>query len=934
MDPERFQRLEELFHDIVDLPIDERDQRLARLRAEDPELAAQLLLMIARESDASAGGILRTGAGVEVPSARIDRPTSIGPFRLMRRLGEGGMGVVYEAEQEVPFRRRVALKLIRHGLGSDAVVARFRLESQALALMDHPNIARVFDAGSSEDGRPYFVMELVEGPPITHFCDQRRLSTAQRLRLFLDVCDAVQHAHRRGVLHRDLKPSNLLVQEDDGEARVKVIDFGVARALDHAQLGREQFTRHGELVGTPEYMSPEQAAGQDLDTRSDVYSLGVVLHELLIGELPLPAEVLRSAGFDEIRRQIREYETPRPSTRAGSGGPASADLASRRGTDPGRLARQLRGDLDWIVLKALTKEPDRRYESPNDLKTDLERHLEGEPVLAGPPSLRYRLAKFARRHRWAMAAATLFTAATLVALGGLVVGFVRARAAEETALEARAAAEQEAQVANEISDFLVDLFAVSDPRQSSEAPVTAREILDRGVERIRTELVDRAAVRARLLQEMGRVYGKLGAYEEARPLLEEAVELRRAQVGMEKELAAALHSLGYFQYTFLEEIAPSRASLEEAVAIGEASEVERSELARYLNDLAMVLSRSQEFEPARAYYTRALELLEGSEDDTQSRAEIESNLAVMAQYQGDHSTAIEHLERSLSLLEGLHGPDHPDVGLVSGNLAFSLLRSGRPTRALAYYDRDLAIGRRAYGDAHPFVATTVYQQGQALEALGRYDEAASHYERALEIFSSALGPDHYRATDLLAERGKLAMMRGDFSSARTDLAAADARYAASDHPVSRVARVRVLEWFAQLERFEGRPDVAAEHCREAMREAATLAQERQASEQANCRLQLALLALESGDEATAGRSAREAESAGGRSLDDVAGAYSLAAWRARAGDFDAAFELLRRSLEEGYAHAWAAENPDLGVLHADPRMTAWVTELEDRLREP
>src|SRR6266446_4500084 len=349
----------------------------------------------------------------EKPGACIDG------YRLLEKIGEGGCGVVYMAEQKEPIKRRVALKIIKIGMDTREVVARFEAERQALAIMDHPNIAKIHDAGATETGRPYFVMELVRGIKITDYCDQKNLSTRERLDLFMLVCQAVQHAHQKGIIHRDLKPSNILVTVNDGVAVPKIIDFGIAKATQMELTAKTVFTRFQHFIGTPAYMSPEQAeiTSVDIDTRSDIYSLGVLLYELLTGKTPFDGKELLRAGLDEMRRTLREKEPERPSTRVGTlGADELTTTAKRRGLEPPKLVNLLRGDLDWIVMKCLEKDRARRYETANGLASDIQRHLSNEPVVACPPSAGYRFQKLVRRNKLAFGAAAGIATALVIGL--------------------------------------------------------------------------------------------------------------------------------------------------------------------------------------------------------------------------------------------------------------------------------------------------------------------------------------------------------------------------------------------------------------------------------------------------------------------------------------------------------------------------------------
>ncbi|MFY9343355.1 MAG: bifunctional serine/threonine-protein kinase/formylglycine-generating enzyme family protein [Planctomycetota bacterium] len=427
---ERFARSRQLFGQAQSLPKAQRAAFVRQQAGNDQTLAAEVLALLAA-APAASDPTLAPPKTVAAASAS-PQPTWIGPYQILELLGEGGMGSVYLAEQQAPVKRRVALKLIKLGMDSRAVVNRFEQERQALALMQHDGIARVYDCGTSDRGQPFFVMELVKGVPLTAFCEQSKLSLPARLLLLRQVCAAVQHAHQKGVVHRDLKPGNVLVSDDGGKLQIKIIDFGLAKAMGQKLVEATLFTEAGQVVGTPEYMAPEQAdpTNADIDTRADIYSLGVMLYEVLVGSLPFPSQELRQAGMLEMQRMLREVEPQKPSTRLSTAGDSSPAIAGARRMSVGALHKALRHELDWVVLKALEKDRNRRYETANALSADLQRFLDHEPLVAGPPSTGYRLRLFVQKHRGQVLAAS---AVLLALLGGGIATFVQYRRAEQQA---------------------------------------------------------------------------------------------------------------------------------------------------------------------------------------------------------------------------------------------------------------------------------------------------------------------------------------------------------------------------------------------------------------------------------------------------------------------------------------------------------------------
>jgi non-specific serine/threonine protein kinase/serine/threonine-protein kinase len=709
----------------------------------------------------------------------------VGPYHLARRLGEGGMGEVWLAEQKEPVRRRVALKLIKRGMNTREALVRFDSERQALALMDHPNIARVFDAGATLDGAPYFVMEYVSGIPITHYCDQHRLSTRERLEAFAQVCEGVQHAHQKAIIHRDLKPSNILVGEVDSRLVAKIIDFGVAKALSQKLTAETMWTRAGALVGTPEYMSPEQASssGEDIDTRSDVYSLGIIFYELLAGTPPLE---IRQLTLEEFLRKLREEEPARPSTKISTGDPAtSTDVARKRQTDPQMLARQLRGELDSIALKALEKERSRRYASAADLVADVRRFLNNEPVLAVPPSLIYRARKFSRRHRAALATASAFALVLIAASVVSVRQSIRAN--------------REAAASQRVVDFMTKMFKIADPSEARGNSVTAREILDNASKNIDTGLANDPQLQGRMMSVMGIVYETLGLFKEGEPLLRHAVEVRQRTLGVRnKDTLQSMHDLSVLLGTegkiseaeklcrdaldgrkailgnedpetlrakewlgwllFLQGKFPDAEKLyREVIDVAEPKLGHDAELTKTgMNRLGIDFIEEGKYPDAEKVLRDVLatdKRLLGSNDKDTLGAMV--NLASVLEKENNLPEA-EQLERTAyqAFLQGW-GPEHPRTTMTMEDLATTLHHERRYAEAEKLLREALAVERKRWGSENPSTLLTAGNLADLLTDEGKYPEAESLLRQTLEAKRKIMGPEHPSTLVALDELGKV-----------------------------------------------------------------------------------------------------------------------------------------------------------------------------------
>jgi serine/threonine protein kinase len=733
------------------------------------------------------------------PAAAREGPGAvIGRYKLLQLIGEGGFGSVFMAEQSHPVRRKVALKIIKLGMDTKQVIARFEAERQALALMDHPNIAKVLDAGSTDTGRPYFVMELVKGVPITEYCDTNNLSTRERLELFMPVCHAVQHAHQKGIIHRDIKPSNILVTMADGRPIPKVIDFGIAKATSARLTEKTLFTEFRQLIGTPEYMSPEQAemSGIDVDTRTDVYSLGVLLYELLTGTTPFDARELRSKAYGEIQRMIREVEPPRPSTRVSGLGPTLAAVAARRRTEPRKLGQLMRGELDWVVMKAMEKDRTRRYETANGLAQDVRRYLENEPVQARPLSAGYRLRKFASKHKVGAAAAAAGAAALVLGDAGTTAMLIRARAAQRATEQARndadaqknralgllkdverakQAAEKEARRANASSEFLRRMLASPASTGGGGREVKVADVLDRASREL-DDLNDQPDLLADARYTLGQTYMVLGLFDEATREFERSWNLARRSGGPRSE--PALRAAAEMVWTaMLRPSADGDAAAREPLA-RETFAAARATLGdlhpvthQAANALASVLNSRADNAGAEAVLRPLAEavLREPPERRPAGSSRTLGNLATALR-------ALSRVEESQRLQAEAVAQAEREPGLdpvrrlrIARTMADGYLEAGRLEQAAGAYRKVLDEQRRLLSENHPDVAAATGRYLVALERLGRFADALD-LRRKLQASPEEWTPD--RAARSRFATGELELWLGHGAAARSEFDAA------------------------------------------------------------------------------------------------------------------------------------------------------------------
>lgn len=813
---------ETIFAEALRLPLDERAVYLTEATSGNAELRQRVDGLL---GSYEAGDFLEQAAMPKLrqtldPTVLLAPVTekpgqTIGRYKLLEQIGEGGCGVVYVAEQTGAIRRRVAVKIIKLGMDTKSVIARFEAERQALALMDHPNIAKVFDAGATETGRPYFVMELVRGMKITDYCDEKKLSPQQRLELFIQVCQAIQHAHQKGIIHRDIKPSNILVTVNDGVPVPKVIDFGVAKATSGQQLtDKTIYTAFEQFIGTPAYMSPEQAVltSLDIDTRSDIYALGVLLYELLTGKTPFDAKELLAIGLDEMRRAIREQEPQRPSTRLST--LAQNELgttAQRRGLDPPKLVSELRGDLDWIVMKCIEKDRARRYETANGLAMDVQRHLKNEPVIACPPSRAYRFHKLVRRNKLAFSAASAVATALIIGLSTSTWMFFREREAKHEQERLRRRAETESAKSREVAQFLKDALEGVGPSVALGRDQTMlREILEQTAERIGKDLAGQPEVQVELFNTIGFAYWELGRYDAAEKMYRTSLELMKKLWGNEhSEVSQTLHNLAEL---LRREARPKEAaaSEREALAINKKLFGEHPAVAASLGNLAFVLEVEGKLEEAETLFRQALALnrkllekehpqlgvclsrfgtvlnaqgkLPEAEAVYREAVAIQTKLlgkkglglapevelawtlyylSEVLEKEGKVSEADATLGEAVATISKVVSADHPDRVMLVGNWIRLNGRHGRLAEAKAILDQQ----RKLRGDEHLDVAQSLDNLADALGEQGKHVEAESNLRDALAIRIKLLGEDHPDVARSLENVGIALAYQGKYAEA-------------------------------------------------------------------------------------------------------------------------------------------------------------------------
>jgi eukaryotic-like serine/threonine-protein kinase len=771
MSAHEWKEVEELLHQAMALAPEQRAAFLDVACGSDADLRAELNSLLLVGDDLSDGflnsplrGVLGGQIGeIDSASGLVAGQIFAQRFELIRKLGEGGMGQVWLAEQTSPVRRQVALKLIKAGMYDEAVVQRFQSERQSLAMMDHPAIAKVFDAGTTPQGQPYLVMEYVPGLPITDYCDQHKLKIQDRLELFIHACEGVQHAHQKAIIHRDLKPSNILVIEVDGKAVPRIIDFGLAKTTAPQVSGESLFTQLGQFIGTPGYMSPEQVSlsARDIDTRTDVYTLGVVLYVLLTGLQPFESKRREKPSLEEWLRQLREEEPPNPSAKVSSDKDTSTATAEARRTEPKQLISQLRGDLDWITMKALQRDRTRRYGTPLELAADLKRFLNHEPVMARPAGAGYRLRKYIRRHRVAVGVGVgLF--AVLAVFSIIQTLQLRETTRErDHAKQERDRANQERDRATRITEFMTEMFKVPDPSEARGNSVTAREILDKASNEIDKALVRDPEVQSQMMHEMASTYNSLGLHARAQTLAQRALDARLSLHG--RDDPTTLESMAQLGLISHQEGHDLEAENLERQALARERRVLGAEAPLTLetaDDLALVLNTLGRYPEAEILAREVV-------DSSTRRLGPESALTLRAQnhlgsilfFSGHAADAEKVLRPALDVERRVWGPDHPETMKGLAMLAISLHHQNRFTEAEVVYREVLASSERVLGPEHPSTAVALGSLANMFADEKHFPQAEKLLRQALAIHLRTLGPDHPRT--LIVELNLTRVLRSE-----------------------------------------------------------------------------------------------------------------------------------------------------------------------------
>jgi non-specific serine/threonine protein kinase/serine/threonine-protein kinase len=785
MSDNRDEQVMKLVDQVIELDAAQRDAFLDAACAGDLTLRADVERLLRNETRARA--VFDAGAQ-EIRNL----PAQIGPYRLLEVIGEGGMGVVWRAEQREPITRIVAIKLIKLGMDTKAVIARFESERQALAIMNHPNVATVYDAGTTPAGRPYFVMEFVAGEAITAFCDRHHYSVRQRLELFLQACEAVQHAHTKAILHRDLKPSNILVTLHNGKPLVKVIDFGIAKATAQQLTERTFFTETGQMIGTPEYMSPEQAEMivDDIDTRSDVYSLGVVLYELLIGALPIDAKALRSAGYREIQRKIIETEAPRPSTRL-STLENREEIATRRQTAINDLTSLLRGELEWIPLKALRKDRAQRYTTADQFAEDIRNYLSHKPLIAGPESAAYRAKKFLRRNRGPVIAASLVVAALLAGIASTSIALVGQSHARREAELQKTEAVSRREEAEAVTQFLTDdVLAGARPERLGDKAVRdtiVKTMLDPAAATVHERFESKPPVEAAVRRTLGRAYHDLGRDDLSATHARAAYDAMTAMLGADHPRTLAQASTLVWALDGLAKFDEAEVIARKALdGLRRARGNDHPDIVDALGALCKVLYSRGKFADVDVLAREAVERSRRVRGPEHSETlALMDMLAGALMEEGKMSEAEPFQRAVLEIARRKYGNDHADTLMFISNLSTFLSRAGKKDEALVLAREALDGRLRVLGELHPNTLTNMINVANIEEAQGNYDAAETWYRRALDGRRKLFGDDHPETLKAMSNLGLWLVRRQRLAEAEpllTEALEKCRRVLGDDHP--------------------------------------------------------------------------------------------------------------------------------------------------------